>query len=240
MPRMGNCPHGSTPRGTSLLLCFGPVCTRAAWPCGYSPAKAARSIPRFGPGPLKRSWPGPANLLRGRKSSFGLPPELQHPALRRPVLRRTAPSLLVRPRPTAALRRRRPTPETAPPLRHLSPWLAGAAVWQWTWPRTPFSWTVSRSVSRRWNTAFCVTSWKTCPDPSHVKNCNVFWSHLTVPARHFGRSTCMLDASGASWARPAMSSPQCVEAATSSCPDQAPQSADPRNTASRQPVTPID
>ena len=119
--------------------------------------------------------------------------------------------------------------------------LAGrAAPWQWTWPRTPSSSMGSPSASRRWNTASSATSSKTCPAPSHVKNCNAFWSHLTVPARHFGPSTCMLDASGASWAQPAMSSPQCVEAATSSCPDQAPQSADQRNTASRQPVTPID
>ncbi len=89
MPRTGNCPHGSTPRGTSpppglprsgLVWC-GPGCTRADLPCGYSPVKAAKSIPRFGPGPLKRSWPGPANLLRGRKSSFGPPPELQRPVI---------------------------------------------------------------------------------------------------------------------------------------------------------------
>ena len=229
MPRTGSCPHGSTPRGTSPPPGpprFGPGwlalgCSRAAWPCGYSPAKATRSILRFGPGPLKRSWPGPANLLRGRKSSFGPPPELQRPVM-----------LQVRRLPIRA----RPTPL---PTR-LSPWPADAAAWQWTWPRTPSSSMVSPSASLRWNTASSAISWKTCPAPSHVKNCNAFWSHLTVPARHFAPSTCMLDASGANWAQPAMSSPQCVEAATSSRPDQAPQSADQRNTASKPPVTPID
>lgn len=235
MPRTGSCPHGSIRHATSLLLGhlrrlrYGPACNRAAWPYGCSPAKARRSTPRSGPGPLKRSWRGHENLLRRRKSFFGPPPEPQHPALR------------FRARPTAALRRRRPTPETAPLLpSRLSQWQAGAAAWQWTWPRTPSSWTVSRSASRRWNTASSDIWYKTSHGPSHVKNCNASWSHLTVPARHSAPSTCMLDASGASWAQPAMSSPQCVEAATNSCPDQAAQSADPRNTASRQPVTPID